>query len=186
MSQLNANTKFVRPATVSAGGSCRVNLHLRPKLSINDFLNSFDLNNIIVEIDQVTHSMKWGTASFEVPPGQHRIAIWLKNLLTSSPKASTEFVLLEGEVASVEFTGPVTIFAAGDVNYQVEATPVSQSHPVLDVALVCLACGKRLPADEGRFCPFCGAQSPSRLICPKCGANQSEGKFCGHCGAALE
>jgi RNA polymerase subunit RPABC4/transcription elongation factor Spt4 len=186
MPQSNASTKLGGSAIQNANGHCRVNLHLRPKVNISDFLNSLDLNNIIVEIDLATHTLKWGKASFEVPPGLHRIAIWLKNPLTTSPKARAEIALQDGEVANVEFTGPVTIFAAGKIDYKVEAAPASQSHAVLDEARVCLACGKRLPGSESHFCPFCGTQAPQKQVCPKCGGDQSGGKFCGLCGAAFE
>jgi hypothetical protein len=107
--------------------------------------------------------MKWVKASFELPPGQHRITIWLKKFLTLSPKARAEIVLQERDVANVEFTGPVTIFAAGKINYKVEAASVSRNHPINDQVPVCLGCGKRLPVGEGRFCPFCRGQTPQKF-----------------------
>jgi hypothetical protein len=161
---------------------CRLQLQLRPKLSISDTLNKIDLNRIMVEVDGTTHSLKWGKASLEIPPGQHRISIWVKNLLLTSPKAMADFILQPGDAAHIIYTGPTTMFSAGKIEVEVEApyTPPPASSP----SRVCGVCGQPMPLD-GAFCPFCGHAEPAKPVCPKCGRAQGKGKFCVFCGMSL-
>ncbi|MFT5779897.1 MAG: hypothetical protein ACI837_002856 [Crocinitomicaceae bacterium] len=73
----------------------------------------------VIEINNVRHTQKWGTSSFDVTPGKHTIHIYFPYLWRSMCGANhVNIEIQEGETKKINYHMPPWMFSKGRITVQ--------------------------------------------------------------------